>query len=318
MLKQRPSSWRLTGLRNLCNKIGISRGESTNRQMSEKRTGFRGVLIGGGFAIVAALIGSAATWYLTQSPPQILEFSAQPSDVARGEIAEIRWQVANSRDVEIHPGIGSVSAWGTRTVRVDDPTTFTLIARNMLDSTAKELRLRIAEAPEPATSPPLAFEVRHRTWQPENGTMRTFVTGFVAGKSIKGVSVRFESAGLVPARSVLPNFPDASIACVQREIAAFLLSDAGLPVAAADDLRVFSVETQIPSSDWRRPEYDVLVSEYTGDEHVFTQHQLEDLVGFSKSTPEHEQRVMQVFAECSADFNEYRGYRHSLMPPRNP
>jgi peptidoglycan-associated lipoprotein len=61
--------------------------------------------------------------------PTISEFTAEPGRIERGQSALLRWQVKDATEIEINQGVGTVTANGKREVKVEDSTTYTLLAK---------------------------------------------------------------------------------------------------------------------------------------------------------------------------------------------
>jgi hypothetical protein len=74
-----------------------------------------------------------ATATVTVAPgqqPRIIRFAATPVEILPGEQASLIWQVENSTDVTISPGIGKVEPVGASTVSPTQNTTYTITAKN--------------------------------------------------------------------------------------------------------------------------------------------------------------------------------------------
>ena len=67
----------------------------------------------------------------TPGEPIVVEsFAAQPRKISSGSAATLTWSVKNAVEVRIDPGIGVVAATGTRSVSPQEPTTYTLTAKD--------------------------------------------------------------------------------------------------------------------------------------------------------------------------------------------
>lgn len=62
------------------------------------------------------------------TPPSILQFSAAPQTVRRGDTVTLSWQTSDATTVTIDNGIGTVGATGSRSVVITQTTMFTLTA----------------------------------------------------------------------------------------------------------------------------------------------------------------------------------------------
>ncbi len=85
--------------------------------------------------------------------PMIASFAAEPSTIERGQSSTLRWATENATDVSIDPGIGTVSASGTRQVYPSDTTTYTLTAKGP-GGTATSTATVTVTVPAPAPPPP--------------------------------------------------------------------------------------------------------------------------------------------------------------------
>jgi hypothetical protein len=63
-------------------------------------------------------------------PPTINSFTADPSEIVTGETSTLQWDIAGAKTISISPGVGPVSASGTRVVHPYTTTTYTLTATN--------------------------------------------------------------------------------------------------------------------------------------------------------------------------------------------
>ncbi len=95
----------------------------------------------------------------TEAPPPapkpVITFSAEPTTVERGQCATLRWNVENSTQVSIDPGVGSVSASGTQRVCPTSTTTYTLKATGPGGSESATATVNVT-APPPPPPPPAA------------------------------------------------------------------------------------------------------------------------------------------------------------------
>jgi peptidoglycan-associated lipoprotein len=85
--------------------------------------------------------------------PIITSFAAEPSTIERGQSSTLRWATENATDVSIDPGIGTVSASGTRQVYPSDTTTYTLTAKGPGGTETSTATVTVT-VPAPAPPPP--------------------------------------------------------------------------------------------------------------------------------------------------------------------
>ncbi|MGA9048775.1 MAG: hypothetical protein WB588_07275 [Dehalococcoidia bacterium] len=67
-------------------------------------------------------------------PPTINSFTADPAQIVTGETSTLQWDISGATSVSISPGIGPVTASGTRVVHPVLTTTYTLTATNSVGS----------------------------------------------------------------------------------------------------------------------------------------------------------------------------------------
>ena len=85
--------------------------------------------------------------------PDISEFSAEPSSIARGGSSTLKWTVTNANQITIDNGVGSVQASGSRSVYPNDTTTYTLRATGPGGTLSKSATVTVTAPPPP---PPTA------------------------------------------------------------------------------------------------------------------------------------------------------------------
>lgn len=82
-------------------------------------------------------------------PVTVARFTASPDRIRAGEASNLDWQVLNADRVEIQPGLGTVPANGTRTVRPPRTTTYTLRARGPGGEATATVTVVVEERVEP-------------------------------------------------------------------------------------------------------------------------------------------------------------------------
>jgi peptidoglycan-associated lipoprotein len=79
--------------------------------------------------------------------PSISEFTAEPGRIERGQSALLRWQVKDATNIEINQGVGTVAASGKREVKVQDSTTYTLLAKGPGGTATAQTTLNVTLPP---------------------------------------------------------------------------------------------------------------------------------------------------------------------------
>ena len=90
----------------------------------------------------------------TPPPKPAVQFSAEPGTIERGQSATLRWSVSDATDMDIAPGIGTVSARGDRQVSPADTTTYTLTAKGPGGSDSATATVTVTVPPPPPPPPP--------------------------------------------------------------------------------------------------------------------------------------------------------------------
>lgn len=85
----------------------------------------------------------------TPGKPTIASFTAEPSTIAKGQSATLRWSVQNATDMTIDQGIGAVQSNGSRQVFPSATTTYTLIANGPGGSDTRSVTVEVSSPPPP-------------------------------------------------------------------------------------------------------------------------------------------------------------------------
>ncbi len=109
------------------------------------------------------------------SPPVIESFNASPQRIEPQRSSTLSWRVSGARTVRIDPGIGDVTASGSRDVLPTADTTYTLTASNEQGSVTANVQVRIIVMPviESFTATPDRIDVGSSstlTWTARNAT----------------------------------------------------------------------------------------------------------------------------------------------------
>jgi len=88
-------------------------------------------------------------------PPVVAQFSAEPTNIQRGQSSTLRWQVTgNVTSAQIDQGIGTVQATGSRSVSPTNSTTYTLTATGPGGSVTGVVTVAVTSPPPPPPPPP--------------------------------------------------------------------------------------------------------------------------------------------------------------------
>jgi len=80
---------------------------------------------------------------LPKNPPVINSFSANPSEIFKGESSTLSWNVSNATKVKIDHGIGVVALTGSKEVSPNETTTYTLTASNDTGQVTKKCKIKV-------------------------------------------------------------------------------------------------------------------------------------------------------------------------------
>ena len=170
--------------------------------------------------------------------PMLASFAAEPSSIERGQSSTLRWATENATDVSIDPGIGAVSASGTRQVYPSDTTTYTLTAKGPGGTATSSATVTVTvPAPPPPPPPPpqkslqerLANEVQDALFDYDKSDIR---------EDARAILTRNADA----LKTILKDFPDAVIMveghCDERGSAEYNLGLGDRRATAAKDFLV--------------------------------------------------------------------------------
>ena len=94
---------------------------------------------------------------VTPAPPPpkpTVRFTAEPATIERGQSSTLNWNVSDATDIDIAPGMGTVSARGSRQVFPSDTTTYTLTAKGPGGSESATAMVTVTVPPPPHPPPP--------------------------------------------------------------------------------------------------------------------------------------------------------------------
>lgn len=89
--------------------------------------------------------------------PVVAVFAVEPANIASGSVATLKWDVQNSFDVEIEPGLSIIPPKGSREVSPAFPTTYKLTARNAQGSILAATTLTVSSVPPNAETPVIKY-----------------------------------------------------------------------------------------------------------------------------------------------------------------
>jgi peptidoglycan-associated lipoprotein len=189
--------------------------------------------------------------------PVVDQFTAEPSNIQRGESSTLRWQVSgNTTNISINNGIGTVQSAGNQTVRPSDSTTYTLTATGPGGTVTGVTTISITSPPPPPPPPPPS-SVR------STGTLETRVSSELQDayfdydkNDIRPDARDTLSRDAAALRGILADFPNASVVleghCDERGSAEYNL---GLGDRRASSAKEYLVELGVPGDRIRTISY---------------------------------------------------------------
>lgn len=115
-----------------------------------------------------------------QSPPLIQSFSSNKTEITTGETINLSWSVKDSTTVTLIPSAGSVSSQGSIEVRVNQSTTYTLIAENNVGNVTETIDI-IVYASNGEEAPEIYFSAGYE----DNYLLVTFVSDNISWSDIQ-------------------------------------------------------------------------------------------------------------------------------------
>jgi peptidoglycan-associated lipoprotein len=189
------------------------------------------------------------------APPVVDQFTAEPSNIQRGDSSTLRWQVSgNVTSVSINNGIGTVQANGSRTVNPANSTTYTLSATGPGGSVTSVTTLTVTSPPPPP--PPAAVTPPSATLEQRvNSDLQDAYFDYDKSdiRSDARDALTRDAAAL---KGILADFPNASIVleghCDERGSAEYNLGLGDRRASAAKD---FLVQLGVPGDRIRTISY---------------------------------------------------------------
>lgn len=83
----------------------------------------------------------------------INSFTAEPSQIEKGQSATLRWSVGNATDMQLDQGLGAIQSQGSRSVFPSTTTTYTLTASGPGGTDSKSVTVSVTSPPPPPPPP---------------------------------------------------------------------------------------------------------------------------------------------------------------------
>jgi peptidoglycan-associated lipoprotein len=192
------------------------------------------------------------------APPVIQQFTAEPTNIQRGESSTLRWQISgNVTSITINNGVGTVQSAGSRQVSPPNSTTYQLNASGPGGSVTGVTTVSVTTAPPPPPPPPPSSGA---------GGIGTFEGRITS--DLQDAYFDYDQSGIRPdarealtrdaqaLKSILSDFPNTSIVleghCDERGSAEYNLGLGDRRASAAKD---FLVELGVPGDRIRTISY---------------------------------------------------------------
>ena len=192
----------------------------------------------------------------TPAPPAVQQFTAEPSNIQRGESSTLRWEVSGSvTSVSINNGIGTVPSTGSRTVNPANSTTYTLSASGPGGSVTGVTTITVTSPPPPPPPPtPTSGGIGTLEGRVNSDLQDVY---FDYDKSdIRGDARDALTRDATALKSILTDFPNATIVveghCDERGSAEYNL---GLGDRRASATKDFLVQLGVPADRLRTISY---------------------------------------------------------------
>jgi peptidoglycan-associated lipoprotein len=190
----------------------------------------------------------------TPAAPVVQQFTAEPSNIQRGESSTLRWQVSGATNVSINNGIGTVQSNGSTVVNPANSTSYTLTASGPGGSVTGVTTVTVSSPPPPPPPPPptersVSFESR------VSSDLQDAYFDYDRNdiRSDAQAALTRDAAAL---KSILADFPNASIVleghCDERGSAEYNLGLGDRRASAAKD---FLVQLGVPGDRVRTISY---------------------------------------------------------------
>ncbi len=185
--------------------------------------------------------------------PAVLEFSAEPSSIERGQSAILRWSVSNATDVSIDNGIGTVPANGNRRVIPGDTTTYTLTANGPGGNISATATVTVTA---PAPPPPQQTETNKGTFDSRIQSDLQDAYFDYDSSNIRGDARTALTADADALKRIFADFPNGTILiegnCDERGSAEYNLGLGDRRASAAKD---FLVQLGVPADKLKTISY---------------------------------------------------------------
>jgi peptidoglycan-associated lipoprotein len=179
--------------------------------------------------------------------PAVAQFSAEPTNIQRGQSATLRWEVTgNVTSVSIDNAIGTVQNIGNRRVFPSDSTTYTLTATGPGGSVTSSVTVTVTAQPPPP--PPPTNTARGGTLPERIGSEVQDVYFDYDKSDVNGEGRDMLTRDAAAIKNILGEFPNAAIVveghCDERGSAEYNL---GLGDRRASSVKDFLVQLGVPA-----------------------------------------------------------------------
>jgi len=192
----------------------------------------------------------------TPAPPVVQQFTAEPSNIQRGDSSTLRWQVAGDvTNVVINSGVGTVQSAGSRQVTPANSTTYQLTATGPGGSVTGVTTVTVTSTPPPPPPPPQPTGTGIGTFEGRVNELQDAYFDYDKSdiRSDARDALTRDAAAL---KTILTDFPNTSIVleghCDERGSAEYNLGLGDRRASAAKD---FLMQLGVPSDRIRTISY---------------------------------------------------------------
>jgi peptidoglycan-associated lipoprotein len=189
-------------------------------------------------------------------PPAVQQFTAEPSNIQRGDSSTLRWQISGQvSSVTIDNGIGNVQSAGSRQVSPANSTTYTLTASGPGGSITGITTVTVTSLPPPPPPPPTGTGGAGGTFEGRVNELQDAYFDY-DHSDIRGDARDALNRDAAALKSILADFPNTSIVleghCDERGSAEYNLGLGDRRASAAKD---FLVQLGVPGDRIRTISY---------------------------------------------------------------
>jgi tetratricopeptide (TPR) repeat protein len=130
--------------------------------------------------------------------PVRARFTLDPASIRKGQTVMLRWSSQNATDLDLEPGVGRVSAQGSKPITPQESTTYTLIATGPGGTQHVSAHVDVTNPPPPPPPPPPNDKVKAKltlgNWHLGRGEYDAAIASFEEGLRLDPKNVELNQA----------------------------------------------------------------------------------------------------------------------------